>query len=176
MKKIFKSVLLLACGAFVFAACSDDDSGNEYLFEREATEITVLRECGADADSGAACYQVRYRFPMTRENFTGVYIWIGDEVVDDTGPLEIFDPYDTWKTKVLTDFKAVPLQVPVFKNGKQVYDLPALAEVRAWCQASLETMWDEVKRFDNPHNYYVDLSRKLWDIKYAMIKEQRHKH
>ena len=67
-----------------FAACSDDDSGNEYLFEREATEITVLRECGPDADSGAACYQVRYRFPMTRENFTGVYIWIGDEVLDDT--------------------------------------------------------------------------------------------
>ena len=103
-------------------------------------------------------------------------ICVHDEVVDDTGPLEIFDPYDTWKTKVLTDFKAVPLQVPVFKNGKQVYDLPALTEVRAWCQASLETMWDEVKRFDNPHNYYVDLSRKLWDIKYAMIKEQRHKH
>ena len=67
-----------------FAACSDDDSGNEYLFEREATEITVLRECGPDADSGAACYQVRYRFPMTRENFSGVYIWIGDEVLDDT--------------------------------------------------------------------------------------------
>ena len=76
----FVLVLLIS----FFAACSDDDSGNEYLFEREATEITVLRECGADADSGAACYQVRYRFPMTRENFTGVYIWIGDEVVDDT--------------------------------------------------------------------------------------------
>ena len=99
-----------------------------------------------------------------------------DEIIDDEKPLEIFDPVDTWKTKVLTDFTAVPLQVPVFKNGKQVYRLPTMDEIRARCRASLDTMWEEVKRFDNPHNYYVDLSHKLWEIKYGMIKEQRHKH
>ena len=102
-------------------------------------------------------------------------VCVFDEVVDDTKPLEIFDPYDTWKTKVLTDFKAVPLQEQIFKNGKQVYELPTLDDIRAHCRASLDAMWDEVKRFDNPHNYYVDLSHRLWDIKYAMIKEQRHK-
>ena len=102
-------------------------------------------------------------------------ICVHDEIVDDTKPLEIFDPVDTWKTKVLTDFKAVPLQEQIFKDGKQVYQLPTLDEIRTHCRESLDAMWDEVKRFDNPHNYYVDLSRKLWDIKYGMIKEQRHK-
>ncbi|MBE6691636.1 MAG: nicotinate phosphoribosyltransferase, partial [Ruminococcaceae bacterium] len=55
------------------------------------------------------------------------------------------------------------------------YELPTIEEIRAHCKASLESMWDEVKRFDNPHNYYVDLSQKLWDLKYGMIKKQRHK-
>ena len=98
-----------------------------------------------------------------------------DEVIDDTKPLEIFDPENTWKTKTLDNFKAVELLVPIFKNGRQVYDLPDIQEIRTHCKASLESMWDEVKRFDNPHNYYVDLSQKLWDIKCSMIKQQRHK-
>ena len=81
--RVFGIYLLLALAA-VFFACSDDDSDIEYLFEREPTEISVLLECAEDADSGAACYQVRYRFPMSRANFTGIYLWIGDEVMDDT--------------------------------------------------------------------------------------------
>ena len=98
-----------------------------------------------------------------------------DEVIDDTKQLEIFDPENTWKTKILENFKAVELLVPIFKNGRQVYELPTIQEIRAHCKDSLESMWDEIKRFDNPHNYYVDLSQKLWDIKYGMIKHQRHK-
>ena len=100
-------------------------------------------------------------------------ICVFDETVDDTKPLEIFDPENTWKTKTLTNFRAEELLVPVFKAGKQVYELPAIEEIRAHCRSSLDSIWEEVKRFENPHNYYVDLSRKLWDMKYAMIKEQR---
>ncbi len=102
-------------------------------------------------------------------------ICLHDEVVDDSEPLEIFDPENTWKTKTLTSFSAKELLVPVFRGGKLVYQLPTLAEVRAHCRASLDSMWEEVKRFDNPHNYYVDLSKKLWDLKYGMIKTQRHR-
>ncbi len=101
-------------------------------------------------------------------------ICVWDETVDDTKPLEIFDPESTWKRKVLENFKAVELQVPVFQNGKQVYELPSIEEIRANCRASLDSIWEEVKRFDNPHNYYVDLSQKLWDTKYGMIKTQKH--
>ncbi len=102
-------------------------------------------------------------------------ICVWDEKLDDSKPLEIFDPENTWKTKTLENFVAKELQVPIFQNGELVYKLPTLQEIRANCQASLESMWEEVKRFDNPHNYYVDLSQKLWDVKYGMIKTQKHK-
>ncbi|MBO7383390.1 MAG: hypothetical protein J6U07_02095 [Fibrobacter sp.] len=78
------NLYLLAALSTFFLACSDDDSSIEYLFEREATEISVLRECASDADSGAACYQVRFHYPMAKSHFKGVYLWVGDKVVDDT--------------------------------------------------------------------------------------------
>lgn len=102
-------------------------------------------------------------------------ICVYDETVDDTKPLEIFDPDHTWKRKVLEDFTAEELLVPVFKNGEQVYALPSLEDIREHCKAEIEGMWDEVRRFNNPHNYYVDLSEKLWQIKHDMISEFRNK-
>ncbi len=102
-------------------------------------------------------------------------ICVWDETVDDTKPLEIFDPDNTWKRKVLENFEAVELQKPIFKDGKQVYELPTIEQIRENCKSSLANMWEEVKRFDNPHNYYVDLSQKLWDVKFGMIKTEKHK-
>ena len=60
--------------------------------------------------------------------------------------------------------------MPIFKSGKLVYDLPSLQEIQAYCAQQVDTLWDEVKRFDNPHTYYVDLSPKLWQIKYDLLK------
>ena len=99
------------------------------------------------------------------------YLSLHDETVDDSGDFEIFDPEAVWKRKVVYDFEARELQVPIFKNGELVYKLPDLESIRAYCAAQVDTLWDEVKRFDNPHNYYVDLSQKLWDIKQAMLLE-----
>ena len=96
-----------------------------------------------------------------------------DEIVDDTKPLEIFDPVHTWKRKTLTDFTARELLVPVFKDGKQVYELPSIHEIKEHCKREIEFVWDEVLRFENPHNYYVDLSQKLWDIKNEMLHKMR---
>lgn len=93
-----------------------------------------------------------------------------DEKIDDTKPYEIFDPQNTWKRKRVTDFNAVELQVPIFKNGKQVYSSPSLKEIRAYAEKELDLIWDEVKRFENPHTYYVDLSQKLWDIRYNLLE------
>ncbi len=94
-------------------------------------------------------------------------VW--DETVDDTKPLEIFDPDFTWKRKTLENFTATELLVRVFKDGELVYELPSLEEIRARCAEELEGMWDEVRRFNNPHNYYVDLSQRLWEIKNQML-------
>ena len=97
------------------------------------------------------------------------YICLHDEVVDDTQPLEICDPDATWKKKVLTDFTARELLVPIFRGGRLVYQKPALDDIRAYCAQQLTTLWPEVLRFDYPHNYYVDLSEKLLKIKLELL-------
>ena len=102
-------------------------------------------------------------------------ICLYDEVVDDTKPIEIFDPVHTWKRKVMDSYTATELLVPIFKNGELVYKLPTIEEIKKHCKEEIEGMWDEVRRFNNPHNYYVDLSEKLWTIKDSMIAEHRKK-
>lgn len=97
------------------------------------------------------------------------YMCLQDEVVDDTGTITIFDPEATWKKKTVRNFEARELLVPIFQKGKLVYAAPSLPEIRKYCQAQLDTLWPEVLRFDNPHNYYVDLSQKLYDIKTRLL-------
>ena len=99
------------------------------------------------------------------------YLTIHDETVDDSKSLTIFDPDATWKRKEVYDFTAKELQVPVFQGGKRVYDSPSLEEIRAYCAQQVDTLWDEVKRFDYPHKYYVDLSQKLWDVKHGLLEK-----
>ncbi len=100
------------------------------------------------------------------------YIAVWDETVDDSKPLELFDPRSTWKRKTYQDFTVKPLQVPVFLGGKLVYERPPLQDIQAYCREQVESLWDEVKRFENPHKYYVDLSQKLWDIKQTLLRER----
>ena len=99
------------------------------------------------------------------------YITLYDEVVDDSQPLTLFDPKDIWKTKELTNYKAVDLLEPIYENGKRVYESPSLVEIQAFCKQELDNMWDEIKRFENPHRYYVDLSEKLWTLKTILLNE-----
>ena len=101
------------------------------------------------------------------------YIAVWDEQVDASAPLELFDPQATWKRKTYTDFIIRELQVPVFRDGQLVYRRPGLKEIQDYCRTQVDTLWDEVKRFENPHNYYVDLSQKLWDIKQDLLRSQR---
>ena len=98
------------------------------------------------------------------------YMCLYDETVDDSGEMEIFDPEATWKTKIVYNFTARELLVPIFKGGQLVYQCPDLQQVRKYCLEQVDTLWDEVKRFDNPHTYYVDLSQKLWDIKNDLLR------
>ena len=100
------------------------------------------------------------------------YLCLHHETVDDSGEMEIFDPEATWKTKTVYNFTAKELMIPIFKNGQLVYQCPDLQQVRAYCMEQIDTLWDEVKRFDNPHNYYVDLSHNLWNIKFELLKDK----
>jgi nicotinate phosphoribosyltransferase len=101
------------------------------------------------------------------------YMTVHDEVVDENEPLMLFDPYATWKTKNVCNFEARELLVPVFLNGKKVYQSPTLKDIQAYCKQQVNTLWDEIKRFDNPQTYYVDLSQKLWDIQQELLWKNR---
>lgn len=94
-----------------------------------------------------------------------------DEIIDDSKPYEIFDPVHTYKRKTLTNFKAEKLLVPVFEKGKCVYKSPSVSEIKSYCEKQLDTLWDELKRFEYPHKYYVDLSQKLWDKKQQLLRK-----
>ena len=99
------------------------------------------------------------------------YLCVYDETVDDSKDITIFDPEATWKRKRVYNYTARPLHQPIFQNGQLVYKLPTLQEIQDYSRKEVDALWDEVKRFDNPHTYYVDLSQKLWDIKYQLLRE-----
>ena len=95
-----------------------------------------------------------------------------DEVLDENRPMELFDPEATWKRKTFENYTLRELQVPIFLGGECVYTSPGTAQIRAYCKEQLDTLWDEVKRFENPHTYYVDLSQKLFDIKQELLAKK----
>lgn len=93
-----------------------------------------------------------------------------EEMIDPSKPYHLFHPIYTYKTKDIKDFQVEPLLHPIFKSGKLVYQKPTLEDIRIYHQKALAQIWPEVKRFDNPHKYYVDLSKPLWDIKQTLLK------
>ena len=92
--------------------------------------------------------------------------------MDESQSLELFDPDATWKRSRVTNFTAKELLAPIFLGGRRVYDSPPIDEMGAYCAGQIDLLWDEVKRFENPHNYYVDLSQKLWDIKQSLLEQK----
>ena len=102
-------------------------------------------------------------------------ITLAEEVIDDSKPYEIFDSKYTWKRKLVTNFIAHPLQVQIFNKGNVCYETPNLHVIREYCLKQVDTLWDEVTRFENPHEYYVDLSQPLWDMKQKLLSQHSSK-
>lgn len=100
-------------------------------------------------------------------------IALSDEVINDREPLEIFHPIHTWKRKVLENFTARELLVPIFEKGQCVYTSPDIEEIRSYAEAQLDTLWPEMKRLEYPQTYYVDLSQELWDLKNTLLHQHR---
>ena len=102
-------------------------------------------------------------------------ITLNNEVINDEEPYTIFDQVHIWKKKKVTNFYAKKLQVPVYINGELVYECPSIDEIRNYCKEQVNTLWEEVRRFANPHKYYVDLSKDLWFLKTEMLEKVRGK-
>jgi nicotinate phosphoribosyltransferase len=167
---------IFGVGERLITARSEPVFGGVYkLVAVEGEDGTVVPKIKISENVGKITnphYKKLYRF---FGNDTGKaiadYLCVYDEEVDDSQDMVIFDPDATWKTKTVYNFTAKELQVPIFKNGELVYDRPNLEQIRTYCLEQVDKLWDEVKRFDNPHTYYVDLSQKLWDIKYGLLKK-----
>ena len=98
-------------------------------------------------------------------------ITLDNETIDSTKPYLLFDPVYPYKNKTVENFKVVSLLEPIFVDGELVYNRPTLKEIRDYNQTQMKTMWDEIKRFERPHQYYVDLSKPLWDLRQNIIDE-----
>ena len=120
------------------------------------------------------CFKKVYRlFSNETGKAIADVITLADEIIPENSEYEIFDPEHTWKRKKICDFSAKELLVPIFRNGECVYKSPGLDCIKDYCMKEIDSIWDEVKRFENPHEYYVDLSQKLWNIKYKLLSEYR---
>ena len=99
-------------------------------------------------------------------------ITLADEVLPDDD-LVLFSPTETWKKTKLSkgEWYAKEILIPIFIDGECVYDLPTTNEIKEFCKEEMNTSWDECKRFSNPHTYYVDLSKKLFDLKMELLEE-----
>jgi len=94
-----------------------------------------------------------------------------DETIDDNKPYELFDPEYTWKRKMVTNFYAKKLLTRIFDKGACVYESPDLKYIKSYCKEQIAILWDEVKRFENPHKYYVDMSKPLWEMKKGLLEQ-----
>ena len=148
----------------VYKLCAVEGENGELV-----PKIKISENVGKITNPG---FKKVYRF-YNRE--TGMaeadYICLRDETVDDSKPLEICDPDARWKRKTMENFVARELLVPVFEKGELVYDLPSLPAIKAHCEKEVASLWPEVRRFENPHGYYVDLSEKLMALKDRLLEE-----
>ena len=169
---------MFGVGERMITAKSEPVFGGVYKLtavENDKGEIIPKIKCSENVEKITIPHFKKVYRLYNRDNGKAIadYMTVHDEVVDENEPLMLFDPYATWKTKNVCNFEARELLVPVFLNGKKVYQSPALKDIQAYCKQQVNTLWDEIKRFDNPQTYYVDLSQKLWDIQQELLRKNR---
>ena len=169
---------MFGVGERMITAKSEPVFGGVYKLtavENEKGEIIPKIKCSENVEKITIPHFKKVYRLYNKDNGKAIadYMTVHDEVVDENEPLMLFDPYATWKTKNVCNFQARELLVPVFLNGERVYESPALKDIQTYCKQQVDTLWDEIKRFDNPQTYYVDLSQKLWDIQQELLRKNR---
>lgn len=101
----------------------------------------------------------------------GDVMTIAGETIPEQDEYEIFDPNAVWKKTIVKNYTVRDLHVPIFVEGKCVYESPSIEEIKSYCKEQVATLWDETLRLENPQTYYVDLSQNLWDMKNKLLRE-----
>ena len=169
---------MFGVGERMITAKSEPVFGGVYKLtavENENGEIIPKIKCSENVEKITIPHFKKVYRLYNRDNGKAIadYMTVHDETVNEDEPLMLFDPYATWKTKNICNFEARELLVPVFLKGKRVYQSPSLKDIQTYCKQQVNTLWDEIKRFDNPQTYYVDLSQKLWDIQQELLRKNR---
>lgn len=137
---------------------------------REIPKIKVSNDSIKTINPG---HKKVYRFYDKKEGYAlGDLLALSDEVIP-SDKYTLIHPLETWKQKELTNYQARDLLVPIFKDGQLVYQTPNIEETKAYCNDEFNTLYEEIKRIDNPHEYYVDLSDKLRKLKEELINTHR---
>ena len=119
----------------------------------------------------------KYRLYGKRDNMAlADIIALDDETIDDSKPIKLYNQHHTYQTKVIRDFYARELLVPVFVDGRQVYESPDVCSIREYSKKELAAFWEEYRRILNPHTYKVDISDKLYNLKMELIHENREEY
>lgn len=117
-------------------------------------------------------YKQVYRlFDKTTGKAIADLLALADETINTNVPYELFDPEFTWKKKKVKAFVAKPLLEKIFEKGICICPRKSLVEIQNYCREQVEALWEEVLRFENPHRYYVDMSKKLWEMKTELLEE-----
>ena len=168
---------MFGVGEKLITAKSDPVFGCVYklcALEKEGRMIPKIKASENPGKINNPGFKTVYRlFDKDNDRMLGDVVMLRDEEPPSGEEYEIFDPNAVWKRKKITNFYAEELLVRIFDKGKCVYDEPDLNQIRDFCMEQQVLLWDEMKRFENPQDYYVDLSHELWDLKNRMIEATR---
>lgn len=163
-------------GENLITSKSDPVFGGVYklvALERDGVEIPKIKISETQEKITTPHLKKVYRI-FSRETGQAMadYITMANEPAPQGDSIELFDPQATWKRKVFENVEFRSLLQPVFKGGECVYEKVELRTIRDYCREQVESLWDEVRRFEYPHRYYVDLSQQLYDSKQALLHAQ----
>ncbi len=135
--------------------------------------VSKIKASNDEAKAITPGYKRVYRFYDEKTGYA-----LGDVVAlyDENIPKDKFtliDPSNETNTLTIKNYRIRELQVPIFEYGELVYDDPDIRTKRDYCTKEMDTLYPEVKREENPHGYYVDLTRKLLNLKRELIREAK---
>lgn len=161
-------------GERLITAKSDPVFGGVYKLVATETDDKIIAKIKISENQGKITnpgFKKIYRiFDKKTDKAIADLVTLNDEVIDESSPLEIFDPVYTWKKKKLKNYYVKDLRVQIFKNGKVNYESPDVLEIREISKNETEKLWPEVLRIENPHTFYVDLSTELWNLKHNLLQ------
>ncbi len=148
-----------------------------YESDKKAFKAKIKLSENAEKNTNPGDKKIYRIYDKDTKKIIADLICLVEETLDTSEELLLFDPLETWKKTLLPGdtYYVKELLVPIFKEGKCVYKSPSVMEIREYCRSEMDTLWEESRRLEYPHNTHVDLSQKLWNLKNNLLNEYHNK-